>query len=36
VSSLRDNGTSPEELFRAADKALYASKAGGKNQVSMA
>jgi diguanylate cyclase (GGDEF)-like protein len=36
VSSLRDNGTSPEDLFRAADKALYASKAGGKNQVSMA
>jgi len=36
VATYPDNGTSYEQVFEAADTALYASKAKGKNQVTVA
>ncbi len=33
VATLPDDGDTPEDLFRTADKALYRAKAAGKNQV---
>jgi diguanylate cyclase (GGDEF)-like protein len=36
VSIFPDDGETPDELFRAADRALYRAKAGGRNQVAVA